>query len=144
MDQRSITCYLQSFKNCYGSTLLEIIFVILIVGFLVLVVGNLPSSINLVRFSYHTSLAREIASTKINDLRAQTYANLADGTSLITDVKLQNLPLGTGKVNITDCSTDVCPSQIEKTKQVTVTISWQEINAAKQIRLTTLVSQGGL
>lgn len=137
-----------SFKNTHwlnrqGSTLIEILMVVVCIGLLVVLITNLPPSIALIGRSYHQSLAREIASKQIEDKRIIPYENLAIGETVITDTRLSLLPSASGKVKIDNCNILVC-TQNEDMKEVTVTINWKEISKDQEVVIKTLLTKGGL
>ncbi len=131
------------FLNQRGLSLAEVLLVILLIGFIVPVIYNIPNSIRLVGSSNKTSLAKEIASKAVEDARILTYDNLALGQSTINDPRISKLPSGAGSLNVTTCSAPVCTNN-EETKNISVTINWDENGAPKSFKLTTLVSSGGL
>jgi len=126
-----------------GFSLVEVLLVIAAVLFLGLLVANLPSAISSVTQSQHSSLAREIASKKIENLRQQTYDNLFNGTDTFFDSSLSGLPGATASFEIADCPVDIC-SLGEHAKQITVNITWKEAGVDKSVDLTTIISEGGL
>lgn len=130
-------------KKNSGFTLVELLLVVLVIIFLILLAVNLPSSLGLVGNSHFSSLAKDIATQKIEDLRAQTYDNLANGITTPTDSRLSNLPLGSITQTITDCSDPVC-THGEQLKQVNIQVDWTEKNNSKNIQLTTFIAKGGL
>lgn len=126
-----------------GFTLIEVVLVVAIVGLMVLLITNLPSSVRLNSNSNYQSLAKQIANKTIEDLRLQTYSNLANGTQSIQDSRLNNLPKGTGSVVISDCSAQICTNG-EQLKSITVTISWFEKTSTTSATFNTLIGNGGL
>lgn len=129
--------------NAKGLSLVEILLVIAIIGMMVLLIANLPNSISLISKSRHQGLAREIAVKAIEDIRAQQYINLTDGSSDLLDSRVGLLPEGAGTKIISDCSVAVCANG-EQVKQVTISISWKETGRAQNLTVTTLIGQGGL
>lgn len=128
----------------YGFALVEVLLVVLIVGFLALLISNLPSSLRLNSNSKYQSIAKQIASKQIETLRQQTFANLSLGTTPIVDTRLSTLPSGSGEVTIADCPASVCPNN-EQLKLVTIKIQWVEENSnPKSATLETLIGEGGL
>lgn len=129
-----------------GISLIEVLLIVSMIGFLVLVVSNLPGAMNLISRSNHQSIAREIATKQIEDKRALSFANLAltgpDGVSYI-DSRLSLLPSGAGKVIIVDCDPTIC-TQSENAKQVTVEVTWKEFGNDTKVTLHTLIAEGGL
>lgn len=126
-----------------GFTLIEVVLVTGIVGLMALLITNLPSSINLNSNSNYQSLAKQIASKQLEDLRLQTYENLANSTQPIQDPRLSSLPKGNGTIVVDDCSVQIC-TQGEQLKTVTVTINWFEKTSTTSAVFTTMIGLGGL
>ena len=126
-----------------GVSLVELLLIITAVGFLVLIIGNIPNSIGLIGKAGRQSIAREIASKQIEDKRAISYANLANGTVEVVDSRLVSLPFGSGQVTISDCNPIVCNNS-EVAKVLEVEISWKELTDMETLKINTLISQGGL
>lgn len=126
-----------------GISLIELILVVVAVGVLALLVSSLPSSIQSIRHSGNTSLAREIASKELDAFRKQPYANLSNGTNNFTDASLAKLPSPTAEYEIEDCPSEICTSG-EEAKTIKVKISWIESGVVKKLELSTLVAEGGL
>jgi hypothetical protein len=132
-------------SNQIGASLMELILVFGAVGFLILLLGNLPSSVGLIGKSRQQSIAREVAAKQIEDKRSVQFSNLAEGTQNIVDARLNILPSGAGTIVIEPCDISVCsPSEIDSMKQVTVTVSWIDGSDNRQIKLKTLIGEGGL
>lgn len=136
----------QRLVNSKGVSIIEILVVITLVGFLVMLISTLPNSIGLIGNSRYLSTAREIAVKTLEDKRALSYINLAN-TSVagedITDSRLKLLPAGSGKVTIKDCDPLIC-TKGENTKSVTVKLSWKSSNKDQSLTMNTLISEGGL
>lgn len=134
-----------SFKE-KGFLLVEIILIIMIVGFIVSLINLLPSSIGLIGTSKNETLAKDVAQTKIEDLRALTYVNLANTASpapTVTDPRLASIPEGSGTYIVEDCIPPTCNG--EEIRKVTVTVSWVDSgNKFKNIQLSTFIAKGGL
>ena len=130
-------------NSAKGFNLIEIVLAIAVAGAIFLVIANLPSSINLIGKSKNESIAKDVAAQTIENLRGQTYVNLANGSTTITDGRISSLPGGSGTTVIEDCPTSSCPGGSE-VKKVTVTVSWTQNNEPKSVILTTLISDGGL
>jgi len=133
------------FKKKYeqGISLIELILVVIAAGVLALLVASLPSSIQSIRNSGNTSLAREIASKKLDYFRKQPYANLSNGVNNFTDPSLSKLPSPAAEYEIEDCPIAVCTAG-EEAKEIKVKISWKESGITKNLELSTLVAEGGL
>ncbi len=126
-----------------GVSLIEILLVVVIIGFIALLTTSLPSSIGLIGVSDKTSLANDIAAKQIEYLRHQTFINLANGSNSFTDLRLSNLPSGGGTYLIEDCPVSVCASD-EEIKKATVTVTWSDKGVTRSVKITTFISEGGL
>lgn len=130
-----------------GFSLIELLLVSLSVGFLVLLLANLPNSINLIGKSRQESLAREIISKAVEDRRAIAYINLSPGETPINDQRINLLPDGAGKILVEDCNPvnfpSICPNS-ENVKLVTVTISWKTAGKFQEAKVKTIIAEGGL
>lgn len=124
-------------------SIVELLIVVVVAGAIILVVANIPNSIGLIGQSKNESIAKDVATQKIELLRGQTYANLANGTTPIIDQRVSNLPGGTATTSVEDCPLSICAAG-QAVKKVTVTISWTEKSEPKSVILTTLISDGGL
>lgn len=126
-----------------GFSLVELVIAVSLVGVIAIVIGNIPNAINLVTSSQSESKVREVAAKKIEDIRFAGYDTLANGTTAISDPRLQDLNSVSASTVITDCPVQVC-SNGEQIKQVRVTISWNESGEPKTYQLTTLVAKDGI
>lgn len=126
-----------------GVSIIEITVVLAIIGFLAILVASFPNAMALIGKTRHLSVASEIASKKMEDLRAMQYINLSLGEEEISDPRLGLLPSGSGKVLVEDCYPEIC-TQSEDTKKVTVTVTWRDYGKDQIVNLTTLISDGGL
>lgn len=126
-----------------GTSLVEILLVIATVSFLVILIASIPNALNLIGKSRHASVAREVASKTIEDQRAISYINLANGQSQISDSRINLLPSGGGTVEIADCPETVC-AMGENIKHIKVVVSWKEAGKDQQVKMDTLVAEGGL
>ena len=130
-------------KKEKGVSLVELVLVVAAVGFLALLVSNLPSSISSINKSRHASLARDIAGKQMDYLRRQTYANLSEGTESFFDSSLNNLPGALATYEIEECPLEVCLDQ-ESAKEVKVKVIWNESGDSKSVELVTIVGEGGI
>lgn len=135
-------------KKQKGFLLIELVLVLLIFGLIVLMIVNLPSSIRLVGLSKNSSIAKEIAAAKIENLRSIGFENLVTGATTLDDPRLSRLPSSSGNITIEDCPITIC-TQTEingniKIKLARVKVSWRENNTNKDITFDTLISEGGL
>lgn len=134
---------LPNLKKYRGFSLIEILLVIAVVGMIILVLSNLPSSFGLIGSGNFETIAKQIGKKKIDDLRTQGYDNLANGTSSINDTRFNNLPNSSGQSIIQDCPITICTGG-ELTKQVTVILNWKDSGKSKSINIDTFISKGGL
>ena len=130
-------------NNQNGFSLVEILLVLSVFGLLIILLSAFPNSVNLITWSRHQSLAREIAVKEIERIREQPYSNLAEGTQSLNDSRIDFLPQGSGETKIEPCDSTIC-TQSELVKKITVKINWTQLSENKQVLLTTFVSEGGL
>src|SRR4051812_49257779 len=88
-----------------GFMMVEVIAGVLVVGLIILVINNVPQAIKLIGRSKNQSLAEQITTKALEDLRAKTYTNLANTASpqSIADSRILKLPQGSGVYEIMDC-----------------------------------------
>lgn len=130
-------------KKENGTTLVEALLVITIIGSIVFLLANIPNALMLMTKSRHTSLAREIAVKQIEDKRVINYTNLVNDSSPIIDSRISLLPGGNGTMVVEDCKPAICMNG-EHIKQLTVTINWTENNKVQNLVLTTMIGEGGI
>lgn len=126
-----------------GISLIEILVVVLICGLIVGVIINIVPSVNLIGNSNRETLAKQVASQKIEDIRTQGYDNLGNGVQEITDSRLSALQEASATATISDCPQSICTNS-ELLKKVDVLISWIENSSPKNFQVTTFVGKGGL
>src|SRR3989344_6359190 len=110
-----------------GFSLIEVLLILMILGFIVSLINLAPSAIGLVGTSKYESLAKEIVQKKIEDLRSLGFSNICDPTSApctdnITDSRLSKLPRSTGQVLVEVCPSEICLNG-EEIKKLTITVS---------------------
>lgn len=132
-----------SMKRQRGSSLVELLLVIVIISSSVFLIANIPNALTLVGKSKHLSLAKEIASKQIENKRNISYENLVNDESTITDSNISLLPQGSGTVVVEDCDESVCTNG-ENIKKVTITVSWKDNNKDQSVVLRTLIGEGGI
>ncbi len=130
-------------QNQKGVSLVELLIVVAVIGFLAILVASIPNSIALIGNSKHVSVAREVATKQIEDSRAIGYDNLVEGENSISDFRINTLPNGAGLVTIQDCDLTICASG-EELKQIIVKVTWKELGKPQEVKLTTFVSENGL
>lgn len=126
-----------------GYSLVELVLVAFVAGLIILVLVNIVPAMNFVQGSNNENTARQIVAKRLEDLRAQGYDNLADGTTSFTDPRLVSLPQSAASTNIIDCPSNIC-TQSENVKQVTIQVTWSENNKNKQFAINTLIAKGGI
>ncbi len=120
-----------------GFSLVEVVVSIGIMGVALLAVGTLTHTIPLSQQTRYETLALAIANHEVEGLRTGGYSTVpASGTFTSSDMSA--LPSGAGTLMVSDYNA--------KTKQVTVSVSWQKPGlGTRSISLSTLITQvGGL
>lgn len=130
-------------KSQKGSTLVELLLVIVVIGSLVYLLTSLPNAMYLLNKSKYLSLAKEIASKQIQDKRNISYANLINDTSAISDTRIALLPGGKGGLVIEDCDPLICTHN-EQIKKITVNVTWKDNNKNQSVSLSTFIGEGGI
>ncbi len=131
------------FSSQSGISLLEVLVSLMMLGFILFIVVNLPQATRLIGSSRHESIAKDIVVQQVERLRSQSYDNLALGSSTISDNRLSTLPAASSSIVISNCPNTICTNG-EQTKMVEVKVSWQEESKVKQVDVITLISKGGL
>lgn len=126
-----------------GISLVEVVLSVAMVGLIVLTIYNIPNSIRLNGSTQKTVLAKDITAKQVEQLRQNTYDNLINGTSIISDARMTSLPLSSGTIVISDCPVTICTGS-EQVKQAVVTVSWQDDGKVKKSQLVTFIAKGGL
>ena len=120
-----------------GFSLVEIVVSIGIVGVTLLALGALVHTAPLARMTHDKDIALAVASDELEGLRSGGYAALPPSGSF-SNVLLSTLPASAGTLTVSAYNA--------KTKQVDVSVSWQDAGQAPQtVSLTTLITEiGGL
>ncbi len=122
---------------------MELIIVTALLGAIIIIIANVPQAINLIGASSNESIAKQIIAEKVESLRSETYDNLANGTTQISDRRLSSLPSSTSSVLIEDCPQSICLNG-ELVKQVTINVAWKDGDKIKNVLVSTLIAKGGL
>jgi hypothetical protein len=130
-------------KNQKGISLVEVVVVLATIGFLVLIIANVPSSLVSINKSRQTALAEEIASRKIESLRNTGFVDLAQGVSEFSDPDLFSLPSAQAEFEVTECPLEIC-SMGEDAKILQVRVFWGDFGNEHKVSLETLISEGGI
>lgn len=134
---------MKSARSQSGVSLVESLLVVVVIGVLVFLLANLPNAMGLISKSRHSSLAREIAAKQIEDKRAVSFINLVNGTSAISDSRLNLLPSSSGQVEVSDCESAICTNS-EPIKKIKATVNWKDNNKDQTVVLETFIGEGGL
>lgn len=126
-----------------GLSLVEIVLSIALIGFVILVINNIPGSIKMISGSQKEAVAKDIAMKEIEALRRRSYSNISDGTTTIADSRMTSLPSSSGTVVVSECPLSIC-TEPENVKQAVVTVNWLDGGAVKKVTISTLISEGGL
>lgn len=143
-----VTALFKKFKvNSLGFSIVEVLLIVMIVGFIASLINLLPPALGLVGSSKHEVVAKQVAQKQIEDLRSSGYDNLANTSSpppSIVDSRLQTIPGGSGTYTIQDCEPPICQNS-EQIKNISIVIAWIESgNKPKNIQVNTLIAKGGL
>lgn len=118
-----------------GFSYIEIVVAVGIVGVCLVASEALVRAVPLERVTHDEDLAVTIANDELGALRAAGYGSLP-ASGAFSNSSLASLPSGTGALAVTDYNA--------KTKQVVVTVSWQEPSASsRSVTLSTLITQTG-
>jgi len=118
-----------------GFTLIEILIAIFVIGMLVALYGVGVMTTSLSREAAHRDVALHSASQQLETLRAGGYASLPASGSF-SNAQLGQLASSTGAMTVS--------SYNSATKQVVVTVSWQEgARGIRSVSLSTLITQTG-
>ena len=139
----SLFVHLKVLSNQEGVTLIEVLLVVMAVGFLTLLISSIPASVSSINVNRHISTAKDIASKEIDYLRKQTYANLSNGSNSFADPALNDLPQSSASYNIEDCSPPICGAG-ERVKNVTVEVKWTEGGKNQSVNIATMIGEGGI
>lgn len=130
-------------KSDRGTSLIESLLIVVMVGIIIVLMANLPNAFLLISKSKHLSLAKEVAAKQIEDKRAISFINLANGTQSVSDTRINLLPQAAGTVTVADCDASICLNG-ENVKRITVNISWQDNNKLQTVKLDTFIGEGGI
>jgi type II secretory pathway pseudopilin PulG len=126
-----------------GFSLVELILVIAVAIMILAILANITPAMNLINTSNHETTAQQIAAKRLEQIRAQGFDSLANGTSNISDPRLTSLTQGDAITIISDCPSAICTNN-EPIKSVEIEVSWVENNKPVKYSLNTLISDGGL
>lgn len=125
-------------RSARGFSLIEVLIAMVVIGSAVALYAATLGVFPVTRATEHKAVALRIAEHKLADLRAAKYAALPASGSF-TDAQFTLLPENaTGTIAVSTVNA--------KTKQVTVTVSWNEPGrATSTASLSTLITEvGGL
>lgn len=123
--------------NSSGFSFVEILISLFILGVMLLLYAAASNSTILNNNTRHKDIAQRIAITRLETLRSGKYINLPS-SGPFSDSMLSSLPKGQAQQIIVPVNSS--------TKQVTVTVSWQEPGNTniQSIQFDTLITRNGL
>lgn len=122
-------------KRNKGFTLIEVLISIFVVGVLVALYGVGVMTTSLTREAAHQDIALHAASQQLESLRMGGYAALPASGSF-SNAQITQLPSGSGAMTVGALNA--------KTKQVAVTVSWQEgSRGSRSVSLSTYITETG-
>jgi prepilin-type N-terminal cleavage/methylation domain-containing protein len=123
-------------KNQSGFSLIEVVVSIGIIAVMVLLYFAMFSSVSLAKHAKNRDIALKIANHEMESLRGLGYDALPASGSF-SDASLSSLTSGAGSVAVSAYNA--------QTKEVTVTVTWNESSGSQSVSLSTLiVNSGGL
>lgn len=126
---------LRATNKCSGFTLIEVLMAVLVVGTLVALFSVTIGVSRLTRDMKYEDIALRVASHELEAQRALGYAT--SSSRILTDTLLTELPSGAGSTTVAAYN--------DRTKQVTVSVSWDGGANDRSITLTSLITElGGL
>ena len=120
-----------------GFSLIELIVALGLISVAVLLLGVAVSSVPLTKNTRDQNLAYHIAVKKIEELRSISYASLP-GSGTFTDPGFAELNSAAGQLTVASYQGS---SEI---KHITVTVTWTDGGANKNVTLDTLMAENGL
>lgn len=122
-------------RTAAGFTLIEVLITIFVVGVLVALYGVGVMTTSLTREAAHQDIALHAASQQLESLRMGGYAALPASGSF-SNTQITQLPSGSGAMTVSALNA--------KTKQVVVTVSWQEgSRGSRSVSLSTYITETG-
>lgn len=121
-----------------GFTIIEVVITLFIFSIMLVLYVAASNTVTLNKTAKFQQIAYRIAEAELEGLRGTAFASLpVAGTSNISDPLLSQLPSGTATLTTVDANS--------KTKQFDVNVAWTDPGAKTHtVRLTTLITQGGL
>lgn len=129
------------FLLAHGFSLIEVLLFLLVILVLITILLTSASSLSKTRGVHLESIANEIASCEIEQLRKTSFASLPGNGSIGPPCSgdLSKLPTGstaTRTVSNYQSDTDI--------KQIVTSVNWTENSVARNIAIDTLISRYGL
>lgn len=124
-------------KNNRGFTLIELVITI---GLMVVALFSyfvVLQTVASTRFLKHQTLSYQVALKKVEELKSLPFSSLPS-TGPFTDSALSVLSQPQANLTISNYGGSA------QLKEITVTISWQEMNKTKTVELKTLLTEGGV
>ena len=116
-------------------SLIEVLVTIFVIGASVALYAAAANTITITRNAKYQSIATRVAAHQLEELRALSYASLPESGSFAHS-EMDLLPSASGAMDISAYN--------DKTREVTVTVFWQELGASpRSTSLTTLITESG-
>lgn len=120
-----------------GFSLVELLIALFLITITVFIFLKATDTLGRIAKTNHQTTAFHIASRKIESLRGGSFLSIpASGT--FGDSQLSKLPQGSAYLTVSDYGGS------NKIKQIESKVTWYEQSVAKEIKLTTLISENGL
>jgi prepilin-type N-terminal cleavage/methylation domain-containing protein len=119
-----------------GFSFIEVLATVFIIGMVLVLYQTALGKSHYIRYAKNQEIALQVASNKIEELRAGGYDALP-GSSSFSDSQLDSLLNSSAAMTITSFNAN--------TKEVLITIQWDEPigSAARSVSLTTLITETG-
>jgi len=127
----------KKYQNQAGSSIVEILVALFIIGIVLVLYGASANSVSLNSNARHLEIAQRTAMSEMEDLRAMDIT-LLPPSGPFTSPTLAALPQGQASIAVTSVNAT--------TYQIAVTVSWYEPSAqsSRSVVFTTLKTQNGL
>lgn len=122
-------------RSARGLTAIEVIFSIFLISIGLIVYASSMNLVRVARSTKNNNIAYHAAVMQMEILRNTQFGSLPPSGSF-SDPSLSLLPSGQGKIVAVDVHNGL--------KQITVTVSWQELGLPKQVNLNTLIYEKGI
>lgn len=137
----NVTCQMSNVGKSKGFTLVEVLLFLLVVLVLTTILLTAAASLVKTRGVHLDSIASQIASCEIEELRKIAFVSLPTTGNIgpPCDADLAKLPPpATAERTVVDFQTD------PDIKQITIAVNWTESGITQEIKMETLISKYGL